>query len=67
MQIEEFLKHKENLEKKLTELVTKEVAIFKENTGYAPSDIEVSVFSTRTMGDPKPVFTVGQVSVTITF
>ena len=67
MQIEEFLKHKEDLEKRLTGLIAKEVTIFKENTGYAPSDIEVSVFSTRTMGDPKPVFTVGQVSVTITF
>ena len=51
MDIDEFKEEKKNLEQHIARVVVDAISVFRENTGYSPSSINVNLCEVTTLSD----------------
>ena len=53
MEIEKFIERKRLMEEQIAAAIAMEIALFKLDTGYEPSDIQIDMIDVTTLGQKK--------------
>lgn len=67
MEIEKFIERKRQMEQSIAAAIAKEIALFKLDTGYEPSDIQIDMIDITMISQKKREYKIDRVITSVEF